>query len=77
VTNDAKPPKEDSGPLQHWVQIVQAEYRESPGLRLTSSQVQRFWGLDQSTCRAILSELESSRFLRRTSGDRYARSDVW
>src|SRR5206468_2970452 len=50
---------------------VRAEYREMPGLRLTPRQAQRLWDLDSTTCERILKILESTRFLRRTSGQSY------
>ena len=62
--------------LDKWIRLVQAEYRESPGLRLTKRQVRRFWNLDDDTCDALLDELEASRFLRRGPGDQYVRTGV-
>ena len=57
-------------------ELSQAEYCEMPGLHLTRAQVQRFWGLDEATCDAVLAALEDGKFLRRTSGDAYARVGV-
>lgn len=62
--------------LDKWVTLVQAEYRESPGLRLTRPQIQRFWNLDDDTCDALMKRLESERFLKRVSGGQYASTDV-
>jgi hypothetical protein len=62
--------------LDKWIRLVQAEYRESPGLRLTKPQMRRFWNLDKETCDALLEELEASRFLRRGVGDQYMRTGV-
>jgi hypothetical protein len=62
--------------LDKWIRLVEAEYRESPGLRLTKRQVRRFWNLDDDTCEAVLDELEASRFLRRVPGDQYVRTGV-
>ncbi len=45
---------------------VRAEFLEMPGLKLTVSQAQRLWGMDRSTCEALIEELTSSRFLART-----------
>jgi hypothetical protein len=61
--------------MTEWLSIIQAEYRESPGLRLTKLQVRRMWNLDHSTCDAVLAELEAARFLRRTLKDAYVRAD--
>ena len=55
-----------------WIPLVQAEYREMPGLQLTKAQVRRLWGLEDSTCDAVLQELQAMHFLRRTAGDLYA-----
>jgi hypothetical protein len=57
--------------IGYWLQLVQAEYREMPGLHLTKPQVRRLWGLDNVTCDALLDALEATRFLRRTSRDGY------
>lgn len=45
---------------------VRAEFLEMPGLKLTVSQAQRLWGMDRSTCEALIEELTASRFLART-----------
>jgi len=57
--------------LADWIRLVQAEYREMPGLNLTTPQVQRLWGFDAATCKEVLGTLESERFLKRTSHDGY------
>ena len=57
--------------ISDWLQLVQAEYREMPGLHLTKPQVRRLWGLNAVTCDALLDALETTRFLRRTSRDGY------
>ena len=58
-----------------WLQIIRGEFQEIPGLLLTKSQAQRLWGLDVTTCDALLGELVSRRFLKRTHGGMYARAD--
>jgi hypothetical protein len=63
--------------IDKWARLVQSEYRESPGLRLTCSQVQRFWGLDRETCQRVLDRLEAEQFLKKTSANAYARADMW
>ena len=42
---------------------VRAEFLEMPGLKLTISQAQRLWGMDRSTCEALIEELTAARFL--------------
>jgi hypothetical protein len=54
-----------------FIEIVQTEYREMPGLQLTRHQMQRFLGIDVLTCQAVIDELERQRFLRRTPKDAY------
>jgi hypothetical protein len=45
---------------------ARAEYLEMPGLRLTSAQAQRLWGLDGRTCDELLTTLTHAHFLART-----------
>lgn len=61
--------------IADWLQLIRAEYLESPGLHLTKPQVQRLWGLDPATCDALLAELVHVKFLKRTHRDAYARAD--
>jgi hypothetical protein len=51
-------------PVTDLVRVVQAEYREIPGLNLTKPQARRLWGLDATTCDALLDALVAARFLR-------------
>jgi hypothetical protein len=53
------------------LQVIQAEYREIPGLHLTKPQVRRMWSLDETTCDGVLQALISVDFLRRTPRDGY------
>jgi hypothetical protein len=54
---------------------VQGEYIEMPGLRLTTAQAQRLWGLDQASCDALLDALVDAKFLFRTRDGAFVRSD--
>lgn len=54
---------------------VRGEYLEMPGLRLTSAQAQRLWGLDRTACDALLSALVDARFLSRTRDGAFVRSE--
>jgi len=58
------------------VHIIRSEYLEMPGLSLTKAQAQRLWGLDSQTCDALIDQMVSARFLRRTPGACYVRHDV-
>jgi hypothetical protein len=50
------------------IRRVRGEYLEMPGLRLTTRQAQRLFGLDSETCEALLTELQNAKFLTRTHG---------
>jgi hypothetical protein len=75
---DGEPPKmlRDDTQINDWLQLIRAEYLESPGLRLTKPQVERFWGLDSVTSEALLAALVEVKFLRRTLHAAYVRVDV-
>lgn len=62
-------------PLDDVLRRVQGEYREMPGLRLTTAQAQRLWGLDRAACDALLGALVDAKFLFRTSDGAFVRSD--
>ncbi len=55
---------------------VKSEFLEMPGLKLTVSQAQRLWGLDRSTCEAVIEQLTESQFLRRTRDGSVVRTTV-
>ena len=63
-----------SSPLEELLQQVRAEYRDKPSLRLTPSQAQRLFGLEPSTCVAMLEALQKEHFLFRTSDGLFQRS---
>jgi Fic family protein len=48
------------------VRRVRAEFLEMPGLKLTVPQAQRLWGVDRSTCEAVINTLTATHFLVRT-----------
>lgn len=56
-----------------WLELIRAEYREMPELRLTKPQIRRLWSLDVATCDALIEALESEGFLKRLD-DAYIRS---
>jgi hypothetical protein len=57
--------------VERFIEMVQIEYREMPGLQLTKPQMRRFLGVDVMTCDIVLELLEQRRFLRRTPKDAY------
>jgi Fic family protein len=56
---------------REWTQIIRGEFLEIPGLRLTSDQIQKLWGLHRDTCAAVLEELLHQRFLQLTADGHY------
>ena len=56
------------------LQRVQGEFMEMPGLRLTTAQAQRLWGLDRAACDALLGALVDAKFLFRTRDGAFVRS---
>jgi hypothetical protein len=52
---------------------VRGEYLEMPGLRLTTAQAARLWGMDPLVCDAILTSLCDNGFLVHGHGDTFAR----
>jgi hypothetical protein len=54
---------------------VQGEFIEMPGLRLTTAQAQRLWGLDRAACDALLGALVDAKFLFRTRDGAFVRSE--
>ena len=58
------------------LRVIQAEYLEMPGLHLTEPQAQRLWGIDPSTCSALLDKLVAAQFLRRNDRDAYVLSSA-
>ena len=61
--------------LEDVIRRVQGEYREMPGLRLTTAQAQRLWGLDHAACDQLLTTLVNDKFLFRTRDGAFMRSD--
>lgn len=54
-----------------WLEFIQTEYLEMPGLSLTQAQARRLWGLDEPTCGELLDALVAARFLRETHRQTY------
>lgn len=62
-------------PLDEVLRRVRGEYIEMPGLRLTTAQAQRLWGLDQIACDTLLGALVDAKFLFRTRDGAFVRTD--
>lgn len=52
---------------------IKSEFVEMPGLRLTTAQAQRLWGLEPEFCDAILGALVDAKFLLRTGDGVFVR----
>jgi hypothetical protein len=57
------------------LQRIQGEYVEMPGLRLTTAQAQRLWGLERDICDALLGALVDAKFLSQTRDGAFVRLD--
>jgi hypothetical protein len=53
---------------------VRGEYLEMPGLRLTEAQARRLWGLDETSCAALLEALVNAHFLQRARDGSFMRA---
>ena len=62
-------------PLDDVLRRVQGEYTEMPGLRLTSAQAQRLWGLDRTACDTLLGALVDAKFLAQTRDGAFIRQE--
>jgi len=55
---------------------VQGEFMEMPGMRLTQAQACRLWGLDDASCRALLTALVDAEFLFQTQNGAFMRVEA-
>lgn len=58
---------------QRVVERLRAEYLEMPGMKLTTEQVQRFCGIEQTICKLVLEALVKADFLCFKSDGTYVR----
>jgi len=59
--------------VENAIALMEAEYREMPGLILTPGQAQRLLGLDDGTCARAIATLTRRRFLKQTASGAYLR----
>ena len=59
-----------------WVRLIESEFAEMPGLRLSKRQAQRLWNLDAPAADVIFNALEASHYLKRMPNDTYRRADI-
>ena len=62
--------------VAYGLHIIRAGYLDSPGLRLTKTQIESLWGFDTLMCDALLAALVDVRFLERTQAGVYLRTDA-
>lgn len=60
--------------MDHLIRRLQSEFLDMPGLRLTLPQSQRLFGLNATTCRAVLNLLVRAQFLMQRPDGTYARA---
>ena len=53
---------------------ARGEYREMPGMRLTTEQAMRLWDVDRETCQSLLSALVEEHFLQVDPYGRYRKA---
>jgi hypothetical protein len=56
----------ENSTIVQWLRVIEAEYKELPGLSLSKRQMQRLWGLEALDCDALLDALVAAGTLRRT-----------
>ena len=61
--------------LNEVLQKIQGEFVEMPGLRLTTAQAQRLWGLERDVCEALMGALVDAKFLSQTHDGAFVRMD--
>ena len=66
---------EQDRPTVEVLKRVQGEFLEMPGLRLTSAQACRLWGLDATVCDAVLGALVDAKFLFKTRDGAFVKSE--
>ena len=61
--------------IEEAVARVRAEFREMPGLKLTTEQASRLWRLEPRVCESLLGRLAEERLLRKTQDGAFVRAD--
>jgi hypothetical protein len=63
----------EAGPRDDIARVIEAEFDEMPGMRLTYAQIRRLWSLSERDCRNALDHLCQCGHLDRDSSGRYMR----
>ena len=62
--------------VTEWLRLIEAEYKEMPGLSLSKPQMQRLWGLEAFVCDSLVDTLVTARILRQTVRGTYVVAEV-
>ena len=62
-----------TGQVEDAAELMQMEYAEMPGLKLTLWQARRLWNLSEDVCERALATLTRSGFLVQTADGAYVR----
>jgi hypothetical protein len=57
--------------VNHVLRLIEAEYKDMPGMSLSKPQMQRLWGLEAFVCDALVDSLVAAGVLRRTDRNTY------
>ena len=66
---------EDAPPTDVLVRRVRGEFLEMPGLRLTTAQACRLWGMEPTVCTSLLHGLVDEQFLFQTRDGAFIRTE--
>ena len=66
----------EHGSIVEWLRLIEAEYKEMPGLSLSKAQMQRLWGLEAFVCDALVDALVTARVLEPTVRNTYVAAGV-
>lgn len=61
--------------LEDLAWLIEAEYREMPGMHLTFAQARRLWNLSADECARVLDYLVRSGVLTKDRDNRFCRHD--
>ena len=62
--------------VQHLERVIEAEFNQLPGMRLTLAQFRRLWGLTEEECGQVLERLIATGCLRKEQDQCYCRCDA-
>ena len=69
----AMPARPSAAPLQDFACLVQAEFKEMPGMRLTFAQARRLWNLSTEECTLVFAYLLNAGVVVKDKDHRFCR----